>query len=84
MKRSFTRLTIGMLTLGLIGVTTSGCTQKAQVPADMMARIEAAANRAEAAANKAEASARSAADAAARAEAAANKVGSGWSSGLRK
>lgn len=83
MKRSFTRLAISVLALGLIGGAASGCA-KPQVPPDMMARIEAAANRAEAAANKAEASARSAADAAARAEAAANKVGSGWSAGLRK
>ena len=82
MKRSFTRLAIGVLALGLIG-GAAGCS-KPQVPPDMMARIEAAANRAEAAANKAEASARSAADASARAEAAATKVGSGWSAGLHK
>lgn len=84
MKRTLTRLTLGILALGLIGGATSGCARKAQIPADMMSRIEAAANRAEAAANKAEASARSAADAAARAEAAANRAGSGWSSGMRK
>ncbi len=83
MKRSFTRLAIGVLALGLIAGAASGCS-KPQVPPDMMARIEAAANRAEAAANKAEASARSAADAASRAEAAASRVGSGWSAGLRK
>jgi hypothetical protein len=84
MKRSLTRLAFGVLALGLIGGATSGCSQKAEIPPDMMARIEAAANRAEAAANKAEASARSAADSAARAEAAANKVGSGFRAGLRK
>lgn len=84
MKRSFTRLAMGVVALGLIGSATSGCSSKPQVPPDMMARIEAAANKAEAAANKAEASARSAADSAARAEAAANKAGSGFSRGLRK
>jgi hypothetical protein len=71
MKRSIMRVTIGVLGLGLL--VTAGC-KKPQVPPDLMARIEAAANKAEAAANKAEAAARSASDAASRAEAAASKL----------
>jgi hypothetical protein len=67
----------------LAGVST-GCTQKAQIPPDQMARIEAAANKAEAAGNKAEAAAKSASDSAMRAEAAAAKIGSRYKSGLNK
>ena len=78
-----TRLMMGVLGVGLLASLSTGCTQKAQIPPDQMARIEAAANKAEAAANKAEAAARSAADAAARAEAAASKLGSGYT-GSRK
>ena len=61
----------------------AGCTQKAQVPPDQMARIEAAANKAEAAANKADASAKAAADAAARAEASASRLSSGYHAGVK-
>ena len=82
MKRSITRTTIGIMATGLL-VFTAGCTQKAQIPPDQMARIEAAANKAEAAANKADASARAAADAAARAEAAASRLGSGYHAGRK-
>jgi hypothetical protein len=78
MKRSIVRTTIGVLGLAMVAGIGSGCT-KAQIPPDMMARIEAAANKAEAAANKAAASAQSAADAAARAEAAVAKIEGGWS-----
>lgn len=73
MKRSIMRVAVGVIGLGLLASVSSGC-KPAQVPPDMMARIEAAANKAEASANKAEAAARSAADAAARAEAAAAKL----------
>jgi len=74
MKRSITRVAVGVLGLALTAGIT-GCPKK-PVPPDMMARIEAAANKAEAAANQAAASAQSASDAAARAEAAAAKIGS--------
>jgi hypothetical protein len=83
MKRSMTRITIGLVATGLSISLMAGCTQKAQIPPDQMARIEAAANKAEAAANKADASARAAADAAARAEAAASRLGSGYSAGRK-
>jgi hypothetical protein len=83
MMRSVTRFTMGVVGLGLLASVTAGC-KAAQVPPDMMARVEAAANKAEAAANKAEASARSASDAAMRAEAAAAKAGSGFTRGLHK
>jgi outer membrane murein-binding lipoprotein Lpp len=74
MKRSIMRVTIGALSLGLlVGVT--GCHTTAKVPPDLMARLEAATNKAEAAANKADAAAKAASDAAARAEAAADKLG---------
>ena len=77
MKRSMTRVTIGILGLALAAGVGSGCGH-AKIPPDMLARIEAAANKAEAAANKASASAASAADAAARAEAAVAKIEGGW------
>ncbi len=73
MKRSTTRVAIGVLSLGLM-VSITGCPKK-PVPPDLMARIEAAANKAEAAANKATASAQSASTSAAQAEAAAAKIG---------
>jgi hypothetical protein len=83
MKGSITRVTMGILGMGLLTGVATGCTQKAQIPPDQMARIEAAANKAEAAASKAEAAAKSAADAAARAEAAASKLGSGYRGGMK-
>ncbi|MEO8601564.1 MAG: hypothetical protein ABI629_03200 [bacterium] len=55
-------------------MSITGCPKK-PVPPDLMARIEAAANKAEAAANKAAASAQSASNSAATAEAAAAKIG---------
>jgi hypothetical protein len=84
MKRSIMRVAIGVLGLGLVAGTTTGCTQKAQIPPDQMARLEAAANKAEAAANKADAAARSASDSAMRAEAAVAKIESGWRGHLHK
>ena len=78
MKRSIMRVTIGVLGLGLMASVSTGCPKSPQVPTDMMARIEAAANKAEAAANKATAAAQSASDSAARAEAAASKVEGHW------
>lgn len=73
MKQTSTRIAIGILGLGLMMGGIGGC-KPAKVPPDMMARIEAAANRAEASANSAAAAAKSASDAAARAEAAADKL----------
>jgi len=84
MKRSIMRVAIGIVGLGMVAAVGTGCTQHVPVPADQMARLEAAANKAEAAANKAEAAAKSASDSAARAEAAAAKVGSRFTSGLAK
>lgn len=78
MKRAITRVAIGILGLGLVAATGTGCTQKAPIPPDLLARLEAAANKAEAAANKAEAAAKSASDSAARATAAVAKLESGW------
>jgi hypothetical protein len=78
------RVAIGIVGLGMVAAVGTGCTQHVPVPADQMARLEAAANKAEAAANKAEAAAKSASDSAARAEAAAAKVGSRFTSGLAK
>jgi hypothetical protein len=67
-------------------VMLAGCAAQQPAPIDpaVMARIEAAANKAEAAANKAEAAANSAADAAQRAEAAANKAEAIFAKGLHK
>jgi hypothetical protein len=84
MKRSTTRIMIGLMGVGLLASTSMGCTQKAQIPPDQLARIEAAANKAEAAANSAAASAKAAADSAARADAAASKLGSGYTGRLKK
>ena len=84
MKRSIMRVAIGIVGLGMVAAVGTGCTQHVPVPADQMARLEAAANKAEAAANKAEAAAKSASDSAARAEAAAAKIGSHFTSGLNK
>ena len=78
MKRSIVRTTIGVLGLAMVAGIGTGCTQHAPIPPDMMARLEAAANKAEAAANKAAAAAQSASDAAARAEAAVAKIEGGW------
>ena len=39
MKRSITRMTIGLVGVGLLASTTIGCTQKAQIPPDQLARI---------------------------------------------
>lgn len=78
MKRAIMRVGIGILGLGMVAAMGTGCTQKAQIPPDQLARLEAAANKAEAAANKAEAAAKSASDSAARATAAVAKLESGW------
>jgi hypothetical protein len=74
-----TAIAAGVVGLALV---LGGCAAK-QDP-DMMARVEAAANKAEAAANKAEMAAKSAADAASRAEAAAQKAEAIFAKGLRK
>lgn len=84
MKRSIMRVAIGLLGLGIVAGVGTGCTQKAQIPPDQMARIEAAANKAEAAANKAEAAAKSASDSAMRAEAAVAKIEGRFRGGLAK
>jgi hypothetical protein len=84
MKGSMMRGMSGLLGLGLVAAVGSGCTQHVPIPADQLARLEAAANKAEAAANKAAAAATSASDAAARAEAAVAKIEGGWSHELHK
>jgi hypothetical protein len=84
MKRSTRRIMIGLMSVGLLASTSIGCTQTVHVPADQMARIEAAANKAEASANSAAASAKAAADSAARADATATKIGSSFSGHLKK
>jgi len=84
MKRSIMRVAVGMIGVGALAVVGAGCTQHVPIPADQMARLEAAVNKAEAAANKAEMAAKSASDSAARAEAAAAKVAGGFDRGLRK
>ena len=79
------KATVGLL-LGS-ALLLVGCAAKQEpAPIDpaVMARIEAAANKAEAAANKAEAAANSAADAAQRAEAAAQKAEAIFAKGLHK
>ncbi len=84
MKRSIMRVTIGIVALGIVAGASTGCTQKAQIPPDQLARIEAAANKAEAAANQAAAAATSASSAAARAEAAVAKIESGYKGSMYK
>lgn len=82
MKRSV-RMTIGVLGLGMLAGLSTGCA-KPKVPPELLARIEAAANKAEASANKADAAAKSASESAMRAEAAAAKIASGFSHGMNK
>ena len=84
MKRSIMRVAMGVVAVGMLAGTITGCTEKAQIPPDQLARLEAAANKAEAAANKADAAARSASDSATRAEAAVAKIESGWRGRLHK
>jgi hypothetical protein len=83
MKRSIMRVAVGALGLAVLA-GTPGCTQKAQIPPDQMARLEAAANKAEAAANRADSAAKSASDSAMRAEAAVAKIEGGWKGRLKK
>ena len=72
------RTVIGVMGLGLLAAVTTGCSAK-PFPPDLMARIEAAANKSEAAANQAEMSASKASASAAKAQAVADKLGShGW------
>jgi len=68
----------------LVAGFAGGCSTKAELDPETMARIEAAANRAESAANKAEAAARSATEAAQRADAAAQKAEVIFSRSMRK
>lgn len=84
MKRSMMRAVIGALGMVMLAGVTPGCTQKAQIPQDQMARLEAAANKAEAAANKADAAAKSASDSAMRAEAAVAKTEGNWKGSIKK
>ena len=72
------RTVIGVMGLGLLATVTTGCPKK-PVPPDLMARIEAATNKAEAAASSADMSASKASASAAKAQAVADKLGShGW------
>jgi len=68
------RMLIGVIGLAMVASLT-GCPKK-PVPPDLMARIEAAANKADAAANQAEMSASKAAASAQKAQAVADKLGS--------
>jgi hypothetical protein len=68
------RTFIGILGFGLIASVTTGCPKK-PVPPDLMARIEAATNKAEAAANQAGSSAGRATASAQKAQAVADKLG---------
>lgn len=68
-----TRILIGMIGLGLV-TTLTGCPKK-PFPPDLMARIEAAANKADAAANQADMAASKAAASAQKAQAVADKLG---------
>lgn len=71
------RILIGVMGVGILA-TLTGCPKK-PVPPDLMARIEAAANKAEAAANQADMAASKAAASAQKAQAVADKLGSkGW------
>jgi len=71
------RVLVGVMGLGILA-TLTGCPKK-PFPPDLMARIEAAANKSEAAANSAEMSASKAAASAQKAQAVADKLGSsGW------
>ena len=69
-----TRALVGVMGLGMLA-TLTGCPKK-PFPPDLMARIEAAANKAEAAANSADMSASKAAASAQKAQAVADKLGS--------
>lgn len=72
-----TRILIGVMGLGLVA-TLTGCPKK-PFPPDLMARIEAAANKADAAANQADMASSKAAASAQKAQAVADKLGShGW------
>ena len=72
------RTVVGVMGLGLLATVTTGCPKK-PVPPELMARTEAAANKAEAAANSAEMSASKASASASKAQAVADKLGShGW------
>ena len=68
------RILIGVMGVGLMA-TLTGCSAK-PFPPDLMARIEAAANKSEAAANQADMSASKAAASAQKAQAVADKLGS--------
>ena len=68
-----TRVLVGVMGLGILA-TLTGCPKK-PFPPDLMARIEAAANKAEAAANSADMSASKAAASAQKAQAVADKLG---------
>lgn len=68
------RILIGVMGVGLLA-TLTGCPKK-PFPPDLMARIEAAANKSEAAANQADMSASKAAASAQKAQAVADKLGS--------
>ena len=78
------KVTLGLLLGSALLLVGCAAQQPATIDPAIMARIEAAANKAEAAANKAESAANSAADAAQRAEAAAQKAEAIFAKGLHK
>ena len=84
MQTSIRRAVAAVFVSTLIAGFSSGCTPKAEIAPESMARIEAAANRAESAANKAEMAARSATEAAQRADASAQKAEVIFSRSMRK
>lgn len=84
MQTLIRRAVVALFVSGLVVGFASGCTPKAELPPETMARIEAAANRAESAANKAEMAARSATEAAQRADASAQKAEVIFSRSMRK
>ncbi len=77
-------IAIGLLGLGLMASVTTGCPKNPGVPPDLMARLEAAANKAEASASQAEMSAGKANEAARIAQAAAAKLDAGHAGSMYK
>jgi len=78
------RIAIGVLGLGLMASVTTGCPKNPGVPPDLMARLEAAANKAEAASSQAEMAAGKAAEASRIAQAAAAKLEAGHAGSMYK
>ncbi len=78
------RIAFGVLGLGLMASVATGCPKNPGVPPDLMARLEAAANKAEAASSQAEMAAGRAAEASRIAQAAAAKLEAGHAGSMYK